>query len=478
MHLPGGRCLPGKPPGLRRAGQTMCDSVTLQQRLEGLLGRACHREALLREGFTVVDDAFDAVHAHLLLEEIRSFDRNGEFLPNQVQFTIPGRAQPIVATKPGVFEIDLHDAAKRKAAPHFAALFDGDAFVHALQTVEKALAVAGAKAIAASGSADTISTPSACAAATAAPVDSGGCGDGGGECGNDGGGETSANAISSGGGGGTSTAGVEDLPAASEAGKGVSLPGTDDAVAAAHQPAVRLQTGPNGKTIKLQVNRGGAFPLHYDNPGRPNRRRWTCLVYLNPDWRPGDGGEVVLVPFGGAAAGVSVAPLFNRLLVFRSDLVLHRVLTTVRIRYCFTVWIDAHQDDINTDDDVLLRQKHLRLPLPEQLALLRTSPLQRVISRAVYADAYRDSLLMCIAPSSQADGAAQVDLSKLSEGSRYMLAAHTAQVRALMADGPLKSVIAAMREHVEGQDQEASGVGGGADGAGGSVAQGSTAARV
>eukprot|EP00961_Rhodomonas_salina_P037579 505060-Rhodomonas_salina.1 len=26
--------------------------------------------------------------------------------------------------------------------------------------------------------------------------------------------------------------------------------------------------------------------------GRPNRRKVTCLLYLNPEWKEGDGGEI------------------------------------------------------------------------------------------------------------------------------------------------------------------------------------------
>ena len=56
---------------------------------------------------------------------------------------------------------------------------------------------------------------------------------------------------------------------------------------------------------------GGCFPLHYDNPGPPNKRALTCLLYLNPDWKVGDGGEVCLRPFLGKEK--AIAPLLDRL---------------------------------------------------------------------------------------------------------------------------------------------------------------------
>jgi hypothetical protein len=52
-------------------------------------------------------------------------------------------------------------------------------------------------------------------------------------------------------------------------------------------------------TVKLQCNKGngGCFPLHFDNPGAPNKRKLTMLIYFNPEWSPGDGGELQLQPF-------------------------------------------------------------------------------------------------------------------------------------------------------------------------------------
>jgi len=342
------------------------DDDVLMARLLDHVSAAEHRENLVNNGYTVIDNALEDDHARALHDEMLSFEKAGDFQPNQVQFTIPGRSQPIIATKPGIFEIDLHNAEKRKKAPHFDALFNGNAFVTALQPVEATLH-------------------------------------------------------------------SRKLESGTES-----------------QQSVRLQPGVNGKTIKLQLNRGGAFPIHYDNPGRPNRRRWTCLVYLNPNWVEGDGGEVVLLPFGENSAGISVAPKFNRLLIFRSDLVLHRVMTATRPRYCFTVWVDAHADDINRDHDVLLKQKHLSLPIPKLVQLMRKSPLQRVISRAVYADTYKESLLMCIHGRDQSQPAEGSPADALAKpGSRYMLAAHQAQVKSLMNNAALSDILLKLKTLVD-----------------------------
>ena len=47
-----------------------------------------------------------------------------------------------------------------------------------------------------------------------------------------------------------------------------------------------LKGGMGGRALKVQRNGGGggSFACHYDNPGRPNKRRLTCLLYLNPQW--------------------------------------------------------------------------------------------------------------------------------------------------------------------------------------------------
>eukprot|EP00036_Acanthoecidae_sp_10tr_P010755 CAMPEP_0182922324 /NCGR_PEP_ID=MMETSP0105_2-20130417/4725_1 /TAXON_ID=81532 ORGANISM="Acanthoeca-like sp., Strain 10tr" /NCGR_SAMPLE_ID=MMETSP0105_2 /ASSEMBLY_ACC=CAM_ASM_000205 /LENGTH=289 /DNA_ID=CAMNT_0025059931 /DNA_START=162 /DNA_END=1027 /DNA_ORIENTATION=+ len=110
---------------------------------------------------------------------------------------------------------------------------------------------------------------------------------------------------------------------------------------------VRLHRGRRGVAVKLQYNDGGGgcFPLHYDNPAPPNKRVLTCLVYLNPDWVEGDGGELQVVPFCGDA--IEISPLLDRVVLFRSDRILHRVLPAARPRYCFTVWLDGDcADDV------------------------------------------------------------------------------------------------------------------------------------
>jgi SM-20-related protein len=61
-----------------------------------------------------------------------------------------------------------------------------------------------------------------------------------------------------------------------------------------------------------------------------DRRLITSIYYLN-DWHPGDGGELRVL-------GQDVAPLLDRMVVFRSELVEHEVLPANAERLAITAW--------------------------------------------------------------------------------------------------------------------------------------------
>ncbi len=48
-------------------------------------------------------------------------------------------------------------------------------------------------------------------------------------------------------------------------------------------------------------------------------RRTNVLVYLNPDWKPGDGGELDLFRLGEDTPRVTVAPLYGTCVIFTTD---------------------------------------------------------------------------------------------------------------------------------------------------------------
>lgn len=152
-------------------------------------------------------------------------------------------------------------------------------------------------------------------------------------------------------------------------------------------PRLRLER----QAIKLQWNEGagGAFPCHYDSDTSVDTRAITAIWYLNPGvcwaaglpqvlvcvggalvaaprpdaassrpalttlpplatppcpvrpgWQPSDGGELRVYPWpqGGP---VDIAPLEDRLVLFSSQRMLHRVLPSATDRCCFTIWLSG-----------------------------------------------------------------------------------------------------------------------------------------
>jgi hypothetical protein len=188
-------------------------------------------------------------------------------------------------------------------------------------------------------------------------------------------------------------------------------------------------------TLKIQVNEGGCFPWHYDNPGPPNKRLVTLAVYLAPQWAAGDGGELVLQPF--LSPEILVPPSFMTIAIFRSDTVCHRVRQLrpragedkPRPRFCFTVWFDGCST--NADEDVNIRVKHLQESF---IPSLLTSPLQRTLSRAVYSEAYEQALIECFG----------VD----SKECRVSLAMHAAHCKALLGNPQANLFVDELRRRI------------------------------
>ena len=93
---------------------------------------------------------------------------------------------------------------------------------------------------------------------------------------------------------------------------------------------------------KWNVGKGGAFPCHFDLPSSLSAKRLlTVLLYLNPEWTEGDGGEVELFPFPFQDA--ILEPLHQRLVAFSSCTSLHRVRPFVGNpgRVCLNLWFEG-----------------------------------------------------------------------------------------------------------------------------------------
>ena len=196
-------------------------------------------------------------------------------------------------------------------------------------------------------------------------------------------------------------------------------------------PALSLDTTTR-PAIKIQINTGGgSFPWHYDNPGPPNQRALTCVVYLNPRWKHGDGGEICLWPF--LSKPTTISPLHCRAVLFYSDRVLHRVLPSKVRRVCFTIW--SGSNDVNSKKDVALSKDVLQFrSYDEAAAFFANSPLQRVISRAVYSEEYLESLLECIEGSSREKEGAMISESIISTVDKEkVIMQHNASVQSIVS---------------------------------------------
>ena len=84
---------------------------------------------------------------------------------------------------------------------------------------------------------------------------------------------------------------------------------------------------------------GAFYRRHLDAfEGGPRNRVLSTVLYLNPNWGPGDGGEMVIYGRDGEAVIETVQPFYGRLAVFLSERFPHEVLPTNCSRYSIAGW--------------------------------------------------------------------------------------------------------------------------------------------
>lgn len=100
---------------------------------------------------------------------------------------------------------------------------------------------------------------------------------------------------------------------------------------------------------------------------------------------------------------IVIPPLHRRAVLFYSDCILHKVLPSNKRRMCFTMWCNG--SNVNDKHDVMLSKDHLQFTSYDKAQLFfSSSPLQRVISRAIYSEEYIESLLLCLITSDAKEG--------------------------------------------------------------------------
>ena len=88
---------------------------------------------------------------------------------------------------------------------------------------------------------------------------------------------------------------------------------------------------------------GSHYDRHLDQFNARNNRQITILIYLNENWKPGNGGELKIYR---EDEEILVEPIARRLLMFRSDTVEHEVLITNVPRYSLTGWLLSKPADL------------------------------------------------------------------------------------------------------------------------------------
>ena len=85
---------------------------------------------------------------------------------------------------------------------------------------------------------------------------------------------------------------------------------------------------------------GSRYAKHCDCGPNDSARLFTFIFYLNSEWTPDDGGELIIYnPTNPTEVIYKIAPNSGTFVIFRSDLFFHEVLISKKPRYTFTGWL-------------------------------------------------------------------------------------------------------------------------------------------
>lgn len=80
---------------------------------------------------------------------------------------------------------------------------------------------------------------------------------------------------------------------------------------------------------------GSFYRRHLDQFKERANRILTFIVYLNPNWKPGDGGELRIYRDDNQ---LDIEPIYGRMVLFKSAVLEHEVLPTQIKRRSLTGW--------------------------------------------------------------------------------------------------------------------------------------------
>ena len=192
------------------------------------------------------------------------------------------------------------------------------------------------------------------------------------------------------------------------------------------------QTQLHHQVVKLQRNAGfgGCFPLHFDSDASVDGRRVTVLTYLNPDWRDGDGGELVLYPFP-LRAPVKVAPKMGRVVLFSAANMLHSVEPArgSNDRLCFTQWFFARSGGDASSDASSDAASSSALDAWGQARALCRPALRKHLAKVVFAETWAASIRNAHPPSAARDAALETHAREVAVISRALAGKYPEGVR-------------------------------------------------
>lgn len=82
---------------------------------------------------------------------------------------------------------------------------------------------------------------------------------------------------------------------------------------------------------------GAGYEKHVDRHLSSDARVISVVLYLNPNWKPGDGGELLI--YDGSRVAERIEPRAGTLVCFLSDRVVHEVAKAHRPRRSFAGWL-------------------------------------------------------------------------------------------------------------------------------------------